>query len=252
MERTWDLLILLTLRELRLRYQDTILGFVWSLIKPLLLGAVLFVALKTFVRIETENPYHLVLLTALFPWIWFQTSILLAAPSFASNGALIKKIHFPRFVLPLSTVANNGIHFLVSLPILIFLILISGYRPSPSWLLGIPVLTLIQLGMLTGVVLLVASLDVFFRDLEHLVEVFLSLWFYVTPIIYPLDIVPEPWDTVLLINPLASLIEGWRSLFLENALPGLELWPALLFTVAALAVGAGVFRRLEGGFADAL
>lgn len=243
--------MLLTLRELKLRYQDTVLGFVWSLIKPLLLGAVLFVALKTFVRIKVED-YHLVLLTGLFPWIWFQTSVLLAAPSFAHNGALIKKIHFPRFVLPLSTVANNGIHFVLSLPILVLLILISGYRPSPAWLLGIPVLTVVQLGMLMGVVLLVASVDVFFRDLEHLAEVALNLWFYVTPIIYPLDIVPEPWDRVLLINPLASLIEGWRSLFLENALPGPDLWPALLFTVAALGVGTGVFRRLEGGFADAL
>lgn len=224
----------------------------WSLIKPLLLGAVLFVALKTFIRIETENPYYLVLLTGLFPWIWFQTSILLAAPSFAHNGALIKKIHFPRFVLPLSTVVNNGVHFILSLPILVLLILFSDSRPSVNWLLGIPVLTVVQLGMLMGVVLLVASLDVFFRDLEHLVEVFLSLWFYVTPIIYPLDLVPDKWQPFILINPLASLIEGWRSLFLENALPGLELWPALLFTVAALVVGGGVFRRLEGGFADAL
>lgn len=251
MRRTWELLFLLTLRDLKLRYQDTILGFVWSLIKPLLLGAVLYLALQRIAKIDVAD-YHLVLLTAIFPWFWFQMSVMLATPAFAHNGNLIKKVYFPRFVLPFSVVANNMVHFLISIPILALFILASGDRPSPVWLVGIPLLTLVQLALLMGIVLLVASADVFFRDLEHLVEVLLNLWFYMTPILYPLSMVPDNLKPLIYINPLSPLIESWRRLFMENTLPGFDLWASVGFAVLALAVGGGAFRRLEGGFADAL
>ncbi len=251
LQRAWELLFLLTRRELKLRYQDTALGFVWSLLKPLLLAAVLFVALKQIVRIDVED-YHLVLLTAIFPWTWFQSSVLVATPSFASNGALIKKVRFPRAVLPLSTITNNGVQFLLSLPIIAVVVVLSGERPSPVWLIGIPVLGLVQLALMMGVVLFISSLDVFFRDLEHLVEVLLQLWFYVTPVIYPLAIVPERWEIYLRLNPMTPVIEGWRELFTHNTMPAGELWPALLFAAAAVAVGAFTFQRTQGSFADAL
>ena len=211
----------------------------------------LFVALKQIVRIDVEN-YHLVLLSGLFPWIWFQTSLFLATPSFASSGALIKKVPFPRFVLPFSVILNSALHFLLTIPVMIILLGIAGFYPDFSWLIGIPVLMVVQLALLMGTVLLIASLDVFFRDLEHLVEVILQLLFYATPILYPLDLVPDSWRSLMLINPLAPLIDAWRGLFLDNSLPGVDLWPTLLFTVGTLAVGVLVFRRLEPRFADAL
>lgn len=251
LRRTWELLLLLTFRDLKLRYQDTALGFVWSLIKPLLLGAVLYLALKRIARLDIPD-YHLFLLSALFPWFWFQTSIMLAVPAFAHNGNLIKKVYFPRFVLPFSVVANNMVHFLLSVPVLLVFILASSQRPSAVWLVGIPLLTLVQLALLMGIVLIVASLDVFLRDLEHLTEVFLNLWFYVTPILYPFDWVPDRLKPFYIVNPMSPLIEAWRRLFVENTLPGPELWVTIAFAAAAIVVGAGVFRRLEGGFADAL
>src|SRR3970040_906325 len=127
--RTWELLYLLTLRDLKLRYQDTALGLAWSLLKPLALGAVLYLALKQFVRIDVKD-YQLVLLTGLFPWVWFQTSALLATPSFAANGALLHKGPFPRFVLPFATILNNGIHFAFTIPVLVILLGVSGHYPS--------------------------------------------------------------------------------------------------------------------------
>jgi len=244
-------LYLLTLRDLKLRYQDTALGMAWSLLKPLALGAVLYLALKQFVRIEVKD-YQLVLLTGLFPWVWFQTSALLATSSFAANGALLKKVPFPRFVLPFATILNNGIHFAFTIPVLIILLGISGHYPSWTWLIGIPMLAIVQLALMMGVILIAASIDVFFRDLEHLVEVFLNLLFYLTPILYPLDLVPDRWRPLLLVNPLTSLIEAWRHLFLDNSLPSADLWPALVCALAAVALGTLVFQRLEPGFADAL
>jgi len=219
--------------------------------KPLALGAVLFVALKQFVRIDVED-YHLVLLTALFPWVWFQTAVLLATPAFAANGALLKKVPFPRVVLPFSTVLNAGFHFLLTIPVLIVLLAFSDRLPAATWLIGIPMLLAVQLALTMGIILVLASVDVFFRDLEHLVEVLLNLLFYVTPILYPLDLVPDRWQPLVQINPLTSLIEAWRELLLNDTLPGLDLWPALVFTLGAMVAGREVFRRLEPGFPDAL
>lgn len=251
-QRAYDLLRLLTLRELKLRYQDTIFGFLWSLVRPLLQGAVLFVVLSKFIRIDVED-YHLVLLVALFPWTWFQTSLVLSVSSFTANGALIKKVNFPRFVLPFATVLNNGVQYLLSIPVLMLLLLVSGYEPSWTWLIGIPYLLLVQTVLIMGIVLFIASLNVYFRDLEHLTDVFVGLiWFYLTPVIYPLSIVPDRYHDWVLLNPMASLIEGWRHLFLTNTLPGLEMWPALVFAAGIGALGTVSFRQMQGGFADAL
>jgi len=250
--RAYELLYLLTFRELKLRYQDTIFGFLWSLVRPLLQGVVLFVVLSKFIRIDVED-YGLVLLAGLFPWTWFQTSLLIAVGSFASNGALIKKVYFPRFVLPLATVMNNGVQYALSIPVLILLLLAQGYTPGWTWLIGIPYLLAVQALLIMGIVLFIASLDVYFRDLEHLTDVFVGLiWFYLTPVIYPLSIVPDKYHSWVLLNPMASLIEGWRDLFLHNQLPGADLWPALAFAAGMAALGTFSFRQMEGGFADAL
>jgi lipopolysaccharide transport system permease protein len=250
---TWELLVLLTAREIKLRYQGTILGFLWTLAKPLLLALVLSFALSRVLRVDVgEAPYHLFLLSALFPWGWFQSSVQFSAPSFANNAPLLKKVYFPRSVLPLSTVTNQLFHFLLSIPVLILLLVAWGYYPGLQWLVGIPLLVAIQLVILAGAVLLVASLDVFLRDLEHLVEVGLTLWFYVTPILYPLHLVKDRVGPVINLNPMASLIQAWRDLFLENKLPSLDIWPALVFAGAALVAGTLVFKTLEERFEDAL
>ena len=246
-----ELVYLLTQRDLKVRYQDTFLGLLWSLIKPLALAGVYYFVFRFLVNLEIED-YHLVLIAALFPWIWFQTSVLLATPSFAGNGPLLKKVPFPRYVLPLATVLNSGLHFFLSLPIFIALLVFSGSHPDWTWLIGIPILALVQFALLMGVILLIASIDVFFRDVEHFVEVVLNLAFYATPILYPLDRVPDEWKPLLLINPLTSLMEAWRGVLIHNTLPGVDLWPALVFTLIAAVVGAETFRRLEPGFADAL
>ena len=249
--RAWELLWLLTARELKLRYQGTALGFLWSLAKPLLQGLVIYFALSRVLRVGIPN-YHIFLLSALFPWAWFQTSILLGTPAFVNNANLLKKVFFPRFVLPLSIVLHNLLNFLLSLPVLMLLLMLVGLRPGPQWVLGLPLLVAVELLLLAGIVLLLASLNVFLRDLEHLVEVFLNLWFYVTPILYPLSLVPGKVKAIMLLNPLTTLIEAWRGLFMENALPGWELWPALLFAAVALVLGTVAFRTLEERFEDAL
>ena len=252
--RTWELLLLLTARDVKLRYEGTVLGFLWTLAKPLLQALVFAFALSTVLRIKTgyEVPYVLFLLAALFPWTWFQSSIQFSAASFSGNAALLKKVYFPRFVLPFSAVTSQLLHFALSIPILVLLLVIAGYYPGPEWLLGVPLLMAIQLLMLAGAVLLVASFNVFLRDLEHLVEVLMLLWLYLTPILYPLSLVKARIGPVIYLNPMASLIQAWRDLFLYDRLPGAEIWPALVFTALALVAGSITFKALEGQFEVAL
>ncbi len=229
------------------------LGFVWSVIKPLLLGLVLYVIFSHVGRIPTHGmPLKLVILPAIFPWTWFSASVIMAAPAIANNGNLIKKVHFPRYVLPFSTIANNMVHFLLTIPIIMVFVLATGRQPNWTWLVGIPMLTLLELLLLMGTVLFVSAIDVYFRDLEHLLEVLLNLAFYATPIIYQLSNLGK-YQKVALINPMTSLIEAWRNLFALNQLPSpMDIWPCVAWTVAAVLIGSFVFGRLEKGFADAL
>jgi ABC-type polysaccharide/polyol phosphate export permease len=252
MRHALELLYLLTRRDLKLRYQDTVLGFVWTAAKPLAFGLVIWFALHKVLEVEVGMPYHLFLLSALLPWTLFQASILLATPLFAHNGALIKKVPFPAAVLPMATIANNTVHFGLSLPVLIAFLLLDGRTPGWQWLVGVPALLLLQLVLMIGLVLLFSALDVFFRDLEHLIEVVLNLLFYATPILYALTIVPAPYDDLLKLNPLAPLIDAWRELLVNNNLPGLEIWPSLLLTALLLMAGCWVFSKLRPTFADHL
>ena len=248
----WELLYLLTRRDLKLRYQDTVLGFFWTAAKPLVFGLVIWFALHKVLDIKTEVPYHLSLLSALLPWTLFQTSLLFSAPLIVNNGSLVKKVPFPAYVLPLATIANNTVHFLLSLPVLVVFLLLADRTPGPEWIVGVPFLLLVQLALMMGSCLMLSALDVQFRDLEHLIEVILNLMFYVTPILYEVSQIPHPYDDIVKLNPLVGLIEGWRELLVSNQLPGLEILPALGLTVLIVAAGSWVFSRLRPTFADYL
>jgi ABC-type polysaccharide/polyol phosphate export permease len=248
----WELLYLLTRRDLKLRYQDTILGFFWTAAKPLVFGLVIWFALHKVLEIKADVPYHLFLLSALLPWTLFQASLLFSTPLIVNNGSLVKKVPFPAYVLPLATIANNTVHFLLSLPVLVVFLLLAGRTPGPEWIVGVPCLLVVQLALMMGSCLMLSALDVHFRDLEHLIEVVLNLMFYVTPILYQVSQVPHPYDEIVKLNPLVGLIEGWRDLLVSNQLPGLDILPALGLTALIVAAGSWVFSRMRPTFADYL
>jgi len=250
--RTWrnsvELVGALTSRELRLRYQGSFFGWAWSLIRPLTLGLVLSFALGKVLGTGITAEF---LLAGLFPWFWFQGSVQAAAGTFVGNGGLLKKVRFPRAVLPLSVVLGNTLQFLLALPVLVGFLLVNDHGPSVAWL-ALPLIFALQLLLTIGLSFLVASVTVFFRDLEHIVEVVLNLAFYATPIIYSADKVPSNYTWLLRVNPLAPLAEGWRDILLDGQWPSGELFYAVGLTVVALALGWFTFRRLEDSFADGI
>jgi len=241
--RKKDLLWLLTKKEITLKYKRTALGILWSLLNPILLAIVLFIAFKVFMRIKMEN-YTFFFLSALFPWNWFSASVTMSTGTLIGNVSLIKKIHFPRHFLVLSTILAQLFNLIFALPIIIVLSYFYGNGLGMSWFLTVPVLIAIQFTVTTGICMAISMVNAYFRDMEYIIGVVVSMLFWMTPIVYPLYMVPEEYRIYLVLNPLTHLITAWRDLFMSNAIDwgsiGISFGSSLIF----LLLGVFVFQRL--------
>lgn len=247
----WDLLIAVTARDLRVKYHGTFFSYFWWIARPLTLGLVLYFALNRVLALDVEN-HAAFLLSALFPWFWFSGTLMTSIGAFVANAGLIKKVQFPRAVLPLAVVLGGTFEFVVTIPVMLALLIATGVDASWSWVAGIPALIALQFVLLCGLGMAGAALNVYIRDLAPGLNSVLTLLFYVTPIIYPLDRVPDGYRQVLMLNPLAPLIDAWRDLMMSGDLPGFDLWPTVLFAAAAVLLAAWAMRAVGKDMADAL
>ena len=239
-----DLLKLLIKKEITLRYKRTYLGFFWSLLNPLLTSLVLFIAFNVFMRFEMEN-FALFLLAALFPWTWFSTSVTMSTNTLTGNVSLIKKVIFPKHFLLLATITAQLVNFIFSLPVLIGLSYYYGGAPTLNWLIGVPVLIMVQFAVIYGLALFISIVNAFFRDLEYIVTVLMSLLFWMTPIIYPLEAVPEEYRLLLVMNPVTYLMQAWRDLFFNNMLNWHNIAISMITAAVVLLVGLIIFKKLD-------
>ncbi len=246
-----DLIIILTQKEMKVRYKSSFLGYLWSIIQPLAFAYVFFVAFKIVMRIEMEN-YTLFLITGLFPWQWFSNSVSIAPATFLANSSIIKKVSFPRNAIPLSIVMQDALHFILSIPVIFFFMFLYDTTPSLSLLYGIPLLLSIQFLMTYGLSLLFSSLNLFFRDLERLIAILLMFVFYFTPIIYTESMIPDKYKSLINLNPIAPLMISWRNLFLEGTLDPASIMYSIIYSVLAYAIGYTVYKKLSWKFAEVL
>ncbi len=246
-----DLLFVLTQKEIKVRYKSSWLGYAWSVAHPLAFAILYFVAFGIFMRIPIQN-YPLFLISGLFPWQWVANSVNTSPRIFLANSTLLKKVRFPRNVLVSTTVLNDGIHFLISIPIILAFVVFYGFFPSPTWLLGIPLLTVAQFLIVYGFAIAIATLNVFFRDLERLTVLLITFLFFLTPIVYSASMVPIDYLRWLYINPVAPLILSWQDLFLTGTLN----WPAIATAYGhgfiVLLAGSIVYSRLCWKLAEAV
>ncbi|HPD60458.1 MAG TPA: ABC transporter permease [Thermodesulfobacteriota bacterium] len=243
LRRKFDLLCLLTRKEITLKYKRTFLGIIWSLLNPILLALVLFIAFKIFMKIRIDN-YTFFFLSALFPWTWFSACVTISTGTLISNVSLIKKIRFPRHFLILATVMSQLINFLFALPIIVGLSYLDGKGPGISWLLAVPILIVIQAIVTIGICLAISIVNAYFRDMEYIIGVFITLLFWMTPIVYPLKMVPAAYQIYLTINPLTYLITAWRDLFMSNSIDWSSIAISFGSSLVFLLVGIFVFQRL--------
>jgi lipopolysaccharide transport system permease protein len=246
-----DLVTILTEKEIKVRYKSSFFGYLWSVAHPLAFALVFFVAFKVVVKIQVED-YALFLIAGLFPWQWFANSVNAAPRIFLGNASIIKKVNFPRNIIPFTQVFQDMIHFILAIPVVVLFLFLYHKLPSFSWLYGIPVLLIIQFLMTYGICLMISSTNLFFRDLERLTIIFTTMLFYFTPVIYPEKMVPVKYKPLINLNPLAPLMISWRELFLNGTLSPLYLAVSFGYAILAFILGFLIYRKLSWKFAEVL
>lgn len=247
-----DLIIVLTHKEIKVKYKNSFLGFLWSIGHPLALAFVFFIAFKIVMKIQMED-FTLFLIAGLFPWQCFANSVGAAPGMFLGNASIIKKVSFPRDIIPVTIILQDMMHFLLSIPVIILFMFVYQKTPSISWLYGIPLLLGIQFILTYGVCLALSSINLFFRDLDRLSGIFLMLLFYVTPIFYPESMVPKGYSFLLIdMNPLSPLMISWRNLFLSGSIDFSLLMVSGAYSVLIFIIGHAVYRKLSWKFAEVL
>jgi len=244
------LLWALTLRELRARYRASVLGFLWTFLNPTLNMAV-YAVVFGYVLKDSTRAYPYFLFVALLPWIYFTSSVGAGASSVSDRRDLLTKVRFPAQVLPATVVATNLVNYLLSLPLLIGLGAV--YHEWPSWhvVMLVPLL-LLQTLFTIALTYLLSALNVAFRDLQHIVGNVLTMLFFLTPVVWPIDrLPPDLRELVLYVNPMAALTAAYRSIFYAHQLP--EPRPLLLVAVISLLLlwlSSQVFERRREEFAE--
>ncbi|WP_456431668.1 ABC transporter permease [Nitratifractor sp.] len=244
------ILKLLIKKDWAVKYKGTFLGYLWSIAHPLMLTAIFYIAFGIVAKMPIPN-FVLFLALGLFPWQWYSNSIFSGLWAFKGNSSLIKKTIFPRYLLPLSNVMVDMIHFILSIPILLVLLYLYNQPLFHwSWIVWIPILIFIQTVLTFSITLVFATLNLFLRDIERLVNLLITFQFYLTPIFYSKTMIPKDLQSYFYFNPMMPLVSLWREVFFGKPITYTDFWilvgeAAFLFLVSFI-----IYRRLEPKFAE--
>lgn len=244
-----ELLYNLVIKELKVKYRRSILGFFWSFLNPLLMMAV-FTFIFSFVFRAGIKNFPIFFLVGFLPWNFFSMSLSVSTSSIVTNANLIKKVYFPREIIPFSIVLANLINFLLELIVLFIFLIAFGYNFWP-YLPLLVVAILFHLLLSAGFGLVFSSITVYFRDIQQLIVVLLLVWFYATPVIYDMKMIPEKVQAFLkILNPMTSVILLYRQLLYHNKMPSLVLVGyAVLSSLTIFSAGYFIFKKLSPSFA---
>ncbi|MGE5207627.1 MAG: ABC transporter permease [Chlamydiota bacterium] len=242
-----ELIWALALKELHVRYKRSVLGFIWALLNPALLMIILTLVFGSIMRFQIDH-YAIFLLSMLLPWTFFSQSLAYGVESVVSNASLMKKVRIPKLVFPVAAVLANVINFVLSLIPLALLVVVLRFPLHWTWIyLPVPMLGLFLFTL--GAAFLLAAVNVFFRDVSHIVQIILSAWFYFSPIIYSLDFIPKKYLFLFRLNPLLYVLNGFRLSIYYGQLPSPQSFGmSLACGIAALVIGFSIFRRLQDSF----
>ena len=246
-----ELIINLTVKELKLKYRNSTLGFIWSFLNPLLMLVVYTFAFSFILKVKIPNTnFTVFLLAGLLPWTFFQTAVQMSTSSIVSNANLIKKVYFPREIIPLTIIFSNFVNFLITLLVLFASVALFKVKVGFS-LIMLPISLILLLFFVIGVSLILSSLNVLYRDVSHLVEVAFMAWFYVTPIIYSLTMIPAKYRLILMLNPMTLIVESIRASMVYDTWPKASyVLCIVLVDLVLLFIGYKVFTKLEKRFAE--
>ncbi|MBQ3435946.1 MAG: ABC transporter permease [Bacilli bacterium] len=236
-------------KEIRGKYKGSFLGVLWSFVNPLLQVLVYAIVFPYIMRIQTPN-YLQYLIIGIIPWTFFITTINQGMITVRMNAGIIKKVYFPREILPLSVVLSGLINFFISCIIILIFCLFGGIGVSAHLLL-LPVIALIQFVFTLGMVFALSAINIYIKDTEYLVQFILNMAFYATPILYPATLFPERFRWILFVNPMSEIIEAYRAIFLYHTFPDVNgMIYLVIVSVLVLAFGYMIFEKLKKGFAE--
>ncbi len=248
-----ELLYFLVWRDLKVRYSQAFLGAAWALLQPVVAVCIFTVIFGYFAKLPSDGqPYVLFAYTALLLWTLFAESMRRTSLGLVGDAHLIKKVYFPRLIIPLANMLTPLVDFLVACIVMVPLLVLFGVPPTIRWLF-VPLFAVLTLGFALGVGLWLGPLNVRYRDISHTLPFLLQVWMYASPVVYPLSIVPDRWQTLYSLNPMVGIIEGFRWALLGNdAFEPASLLISLIIVPVLLVTGLVWFSQRERRLADSI
>jgi len=245
-----ELLYFLVWRDVKVRYKQTVLGIGWSVLQPFLTMVVFTIFFGRLAKVPSDGvPYPLFSLAALVPWTYFATAASNGAASLVGSQHLVAKVYFPRVLVPLAAVLMPLVDLAVSFGMLI--VLMAWYHVVPTWAIGaLPLYAALGVLMAFAVTLWTSALTVRYRDARYILPFVIQIWLFISPVAYPASMVPERWRPMYAFNPMATVVEGFRSSLLGTPPPGAMAVIAVAMVAAALTAGIAYFRSVEGSIVD--
>jgi lipopolysaccharide transport system permease protein len=240
-----------TNRTVRGRYQQSALGWLWAIIQPAASVLVFSIIFTRFVPINTgEIPYVIFSYVAMVPWTFLSSSLSDMTTSLVNNMDLVTKIYFPRETLPFSAMFARLMDFGIAIVLLIILMFYYRVEINLISLLYLPVILVVHITLILGLGLLLSAMNVFFRDVQSMLTLIIQLWFYASPIIYPVELVPDQFRVLYNLNPMVGILEAYRAVLLHQSFPSPALMIAALEALVIFFLGYFFFKRVELVFAD--
>jgi len=248
-----ELLYFMAWRDIKVRYKQTVLGAAWAIIQPFFTMVIFSLFFGRLAKIPSDGiPYPIFAYAALVPWTFFANGLNNASNSLVGNANLIKKVYFPRLVVPISGIISGVVDFIVAFIVLVGMMLFYGIFPTVN-IIWLPFLLLLAFITALGVGLWLSALNVQFRDVRYTVPFLIQFWLFASPIAYPSSLLSEPWRTVYGINPMVGVVEGFRwALLGTDTTPGPIIIVSTLVALMLLVSGVFFFRRMEKTFADVI
>ncbi|WP_394884861.1 ABC transporter permease [Clostridium butyricum] len=246
-----EMLSNLVKKDLRTRYKGSVLGFLWTFVNPLLQLVVYTMVFSVIMKVNVDK-FYIYLFIALVPWIFFTSSVQGSASSIIANKDLIKKIYFPRIIIPISIVNAAFMNMIFSMVVVFIALIISGIGVS-EYIIMLPIILGIEYLFTLGFSFIVSALNVYFRDLEHILGIVIMAWFYVTPIVYTSDMVPSDYSWILNFNPMVPIMQVYRDILYYKQMPDFNgLGIIIISSVIMIIIGYCIFQKLQRNFVEEL
>jgi lipopolysaccharide transport system permease protein len=249
-----ELLFFMVWRDLSVRYKQTLLGLTWVILQPLVTLAIFSIIFGILLEVPSGDfPYPVMVFVALVPWRYFASALGTGSDSLVNNAPLISKVFFPRMIIPLASMITPLVEFLISLGLLLLVMIAYGISPLSWKLLALPLLMIITVLTVFSVVLWLSALNVRYRDIKHITPFLTQIWMYLTPVIYPIEVLPQQFRMVYGLNPMVGVIEGFRWVLLGAPNPEFGAMVISTGVVVILFVGGLIFfDRMERTFGDVI